>query len=624
MQEFFYHIIVLKQNAPLLTYFSKTPLQKGALVSIPIASKQAQGVVLQVCQKPEFACKEAIPLEFFFSLWQCALAEFIASYYCTSRSLAFSLFTPFHAEHITQFQPLEFPLNPLNPKQLEIFNSITKHQDSLLFGDTGSGKTEIYIHLFHQSLKRGKNALLLIPEIALTPQMEKRLKAVFGDCLAFWHSKVTKARKSQILQRLKEGKVRILAGARSALFLPLANLDVIVIDEEHDVAYKANSTPLYNARDVALYLAKTQNIRIVLGSATPLATSYHRAKSNNSLLRLKGSHFNAQKHYHFCKSANTLECVPPKILSALQDVLNNGEQAIVFLPTRANFKHLLCTQCKEVVECPNCSVSLSLHAKDSSLKCHYCHYTCPIPQTCPKCSGDLQSLRIGTQEFAKSLQASLPQSRIACFDRDAITTHKKLTQTLEAFNHRSIDILIGTQMLAKGHDYHNVALSVVLGLDYLLKESDYRAREKAFTLMVQVSGRSGRKISGKVLIQTQYPELFQRYLHDYALFLEDELLLRKDLYPPFARLALLRFSHSDQNKAQSLLQEALEILKNHMQNNALPVEIVGYGTAPIEKISKKWRYNILLRAKTPKPLHEALKPLVHFPCEIDIDPTNFT
>lgn len=620
MQEFFYHIIILKQNSPLLTYASKTPLEIGRLVAIPLGRKQIQGVVLQECQKPKFACKEATPLNARFIESQCALAEFITSYYCTTRSHAFSLFTPFDMAHTREFTPLKFTMQPLSQKQQNALEFINAHQESLLFGDTGSGKTEIYIHLFNQSLQKGKNVLFLMPEIALTPQMEKRLKAVFGDCLAFWHSKITRRKKDKILEDLKNGKVRILAGARSALFLPLANLDLIVIDEEHDDAYKSNANPRYHARDVALYLAKTQNIKILLGSATPLATTYYRAKENHTLFRLQGTHFNALKSYTFSTSTESLA---PEVLNALAHNFKAGKQAIVFLPTRANFKHLLCEQCGESIECPNCSVSLSLHAKDSTLKCHYCHYSCSILESCPRCGGQLHTLRIGTQEFAKSLKEYLKDCNIACFDRDSITTQKKLTQTLDSFNRNAIDILVGTQMLSKGHDYHNIALSVALGLDYVLKGSDYRARERALMLGVQLSGRSGRKESGKVLIQSAHSEFFKYYLQDYAQFLDDELAMRVGLYPPFVRLALVHFSQKSKEKAQTLMREALNLLQKEIQDSKLIVEIVGSGEAPIERILDKWRYVIMLRSSSVKHLHLALKPLVHFSCEIDIDPINF-
>lgn len=617
---FYYHIATLKHNSPLLIYLSQKPLEIGTLVEIPLKTKQIYGVVLKRSQKPEFECKEALELGFRFSPLQYQVAEFIASYYCTSYSLSFNLFTPFAKDSIENFPNLNYTLNPLSPKQKQALEFINMRQNSLLFGDTGSGKTEIYIHLLNQTLNKGKNALFLMPEISLTPQMEKRLYAVFGDCLAFWHSKVSSKAKRQILQDLKEGKVRILAGARSALFLPLANLDLIIIDEEHDDAYKSNSNPHYHARDVASYLAKIGNIKIVLGSATPLASTYHKAKTQNAIFRLRGTYFKGDKSYLFCQSGQVLDS---RIFDTLKENFCASKQAIVFLPTRANFKHLLCEKCGESIECPNCSISLSLHKKDSSLKCHYCHFARMIPDCCPKCGGILQSLRMGTQEFSEHLKAALPQSNIVCFDRDSITTHTKLKSTLEAFNRHKIDILVGTQMLSKGHDYHNIALSVVLGLDYLLHSSDYRAREKALSLMFQLSGRSGRKDNGKVLVQTLHQDFFEKFLGDYEEFLTEELDMRDSLYPPFKRLALVHFSHKNQEKAQNLIQYGLARLQTQINTKSLQVEIVGSGIAPISRIANKWRYLIMLRSHSAKDLHLALLPLHTLPCEIDIDPIEF-
>lgn len=602
----------------MLTYASKESLKVGELVEIPLRKKQVQGVVLKECEKPKFACEESLPLGFQFSPLQCQVAEFIASYYCAPYSLSISLFTPFAKDYTKQFSSLTFSLKPLSKNQQQALEFINARQNSLLFGDTGSGKTEIYIHLLNEVLSKGENALFLMPEISLTPQMEKRLKAVFGECLAFWHSKVASKAKKQILQDLKEGKIRILAGARSALFLPLESLGLIIIDEEHDDAYKSNSSPRYHARDVALYLAKLANIRIVLGSATPLAATYLRAKEQKAIFRLQGTHFQTQKSYFFSSSNDMLDS---SVLGALEKNLCDSKQAIVFLPTRANFKHLLCSQCGLSIECPNCSVSLSLHKKDSSLKCHYCHFAQAIPNCCPQCGGELQSLRMGTQEFAESLREVLPTSRIMCFDRDSITTQHKLKNTLEEFNQHKIDILVGTQMLSKGHDYHNVNLSVILGLDYLLKGSDYRAREKALALMFQLSGRSGRKENGKVLVQTLHQEFFQHYLGDYKEFLEEELMMREHLYPPFMRLALVHFAHSNEKQAQEIYKKALGILQAQIQ--CLEVEIVGSGIAPIPRIANKWRYVIMLRSKSAKNLHLALLPLRSFSCEIDIDPIEF-
>lgn len=602
----------------MLTYVSTTPMNIGDIIKVPLLKSTKNAVVLQPCNKPNFQCKFLESTQEYFSKNQLDLAEFITSYYCTSRSVAYGIFTPFlkNSTPIKQTS-LDFTLPNLSPKQIQALNFINSHQSSLLFGDTGSGKTEIYIHLLNQTLKQSKNALLLMPEISLTPQMEKRLYAVFGDILAFWHSKLSSKKRKEILKRLRNGEIRILAGARSSLFLPLDHLGLIIIDEEHDDAYKSSSSPRYHTRDVALYLAKKTNIKILLGSATPLASTYYKFKQNKSIFRLKGTYYQSKKEFLFCPNNNELH---PLILQNLKENLQAHKQSIVFLPTRANFKHLLCNTCGNNIQCPNCSVSMSLHSKDSSLKCHYCYHTSSIPESCPICGGALSSLRIGTQEFANHLSKEIPNANITCFDRDSITTQRKLKETLKKFNHHKIDILVGTQMLSKGHDYHNVSLSVALGLDYILKGSDYRSREKALALMFQLSGRSGRKENGKVIIQTLQEDFFRNYLNDYEIFLQEELTFREHLYPPFMRLALIKISHKKQEAAVAITDEILAVLK---QNQTNEVEIVGYGIAPIEKIANKWRYVILLRSKEAKALHQTLLKIKHIPCEIDIDPIEF-
>ncbi|CAM2980058.1 primosomal protein N' [Helicobacter burdigaliensis] len=603
-------------NSPLLTYKAQNFLQKGRIVKISIKNKNYQGVVLKEVEKPTYECKNLEESEEYFLPHQLKLAEFIASYYCTSLNLSYALFVPssMNAKKAT-LEAKEIALKPLNAKQKEAFLFLKSQKSALLFGDTGSGKTEIYMHLMQETLKEGKNIIFLLPEISLTPQMEKRLGEVFGDILAFWHSKITAKRKNEILEKLKEGKIRIISGARSALFLPLEEVGLIIVDEEHDDAYKSSQSPNYHARDVALYYGNKIGARVILGSATPSLNSYYKAKNEGRLFRLKGGFYATKRKFIFEESMGDFSF---NILEKLRKNLESKKQAVVFLPTRANFKYLLCKKCGSSMECPNCSVTLSLHKKSNALKCHYCNFATRIMQSCQKCGGELGSFRMGTQELILELQEHLKEAKICGFDRDSITTQKKLKNTLDAFNKGEIDILVGTQMLSKGHDYHNVALSVVLGIDYLLKGADFRARERATSLLFQIAGRSGRKEDGEVLIQTLNKEFFMPILGDYERFLEDEITYKIGLYPPFMRLALLHFSSTNEKIAQENMQRALKDLE------CKEIEIVGYGKAPIEKISNKYRYVIFVRSSSVSVLNKALREFVDYPCVIDVDPLDFS
>lgn len=603
-------------NSPLLTYQAKNLLQKGRIVKIFVKNKDYQGVILKEVEKPSYDCKDLEESKESFLPHQLKLAEFIASYYCVTLNLAYNLFMPAFLEAKTSLlPPKDIVLKPLNTVQKEAYEFLKNQKSALLFGDTGSGKTEIYIHLMYEVLKDGKNVIFLLPEISLTPQMEKRLGSVFGDILAFWHSKIIAKKKKEILTLLKEGKIRIIAGARSALFLPLEEVGLIIVDEEHDDAYKSSQSPHYHARDVALYYGSKFGARVILGSATPSLSSYYKAKNEGRLFRLKGGFYEAKRRFIFEESAGDFSF---NILEKLKQNLENKKQAVVFLPTRANFKYLLCKNCGGSVECPNCSVTLSLHKKSNALKCHYCNYATRILEVCQKCGGELGSFRMGTQELIAELQEHLKEARIQGFDRDTITTQKKLKSTLEAFNKGEIDILVGTQMLSKGHDYHNVALSVVLGIDYLLKGVDFRARERATSLLFQIAGRSGRKEDGEVLIQTLNKDFFMPILEDYEKFLEDEISYKMGIYPPFMRLALLHFSSVNEKTAYNNMHKALQILESK------EVEIVGYGKSPIEKISNKWRYVIFVRSMSVSVLNKALKEFIDYPCTIDVDPLDFS
>jgi len=460
-----------------------------------------------------------------------------------------------------------------------------------------------------------KNSIFLLPEISLTPQMTKRLKDRFGDSVAIWHSKVTKKKKEQILKDINEGKIKIVMGARSALFLPLKNLGLIVVDEEHDDSYKANNRPRYNARDMAIFMGQKLDIKVVLGSATPSLGSYIKFPH----FRIKETYFKSKKEYEFLPNSNHIS---EKVLHEISNCIKNGDQAIVFLPTRANFKYLVCKECGKGVKCPFCDVGMSLHRDLNALKCHYCNYTEKTPQVCPSCKSDsLLVNRLGTAEVTHQLSLMFPDKNIVQFDKDSIKTATKLKNTLKDFNERKIDILVGTQMLSKGHDYHGVKLVVVFDIDTILNMADYRSRWKALSLLLQVSGRVGRKGDGKVLVQSANSEFFKSYLDDFEEFLKDEKLFCQDLYPPFKKLLKVLVSHKNRDKA-------IEILKNiQAKLNSLDlskVEVVGFGEAPISKIAGKYRFQALLRSSSSKELLKVAHTLKSTNIEIDMDPISFS
>ncbi|MDR1975835.1 MAG: primosomal protein N' [Campylobacteraceae bacterium] len=594
-------------------YFSREEVKEGSVVKVPLKTKESEGVVLKVTEEPPFECLSIAQVSGkFFTPAQLERAKFISEYYSSPLGLCLSLFVP-HESEKRAFTSLTIPAPKLTPEQQKAFEFVRSHEHSLIFGDTGSGKSEIYITLICDTLLRGKNAIFLLPEIGLTPQLEARLKAFFGDLTAIWHSKLTKKRKSEILKEIDEGKIRVVLGARSALFLPLYDTELIIIDEEHDESYKSNSAPRYNARDVALMMGKKEGAKVVLGSATPSVTTALKIP----YFRLKGRFFKSGKEIVYENAHNELT---QPLLQEIGEALAKKQQVIVFLPTRAHFKYIVCKSCGKNIECPFCSVSMSLHKNINALKCHYCNFTARVPKICPECGSEtMESARLGTAEVTDRLREIFGEHIIEKFDKDEITTDKKLKRVLKSFQAREIDILVGTQMLSKGHDYHNVGLSVVMGIDSLLAMNDFKSREKALSLAIQIAGRSGRKEEGRVFIQSKNCDFFRRYLEDYDSFLESEKDIREGLYPPSRRLMRLLISHKNEAKAKETTDRAVQILKS-----CEGVEIVGAGSCGISKIAGKFRYFTLLRSKTIKPLLQAAK-LTHDPLiQVDMDPLNFS
>ncbi len=463
----------------------------------------------------------------------------------------------------TTQSPISQPLSPLQigkipsltPAQEQARKFAEANETSLIFGDTGSGKSEIYIALIAQALAAGKQALFLMPEISLTPQMTKRLQSYFGERLGVWHSKISPKKKREILEKFNAGEIRLIAGARSALFLPFSDLGLIVVDEEHDDSYKSAAAPRLNARDAAIFVGKKLGIRVILGSATPALSTY--AKQPH--FRLRGTYFSSAKRFIFDESETGLS---PKILTEIGRSLEAGKQAVVFLPTRANYKYMVCENCGQIVRCPFCAVGMSYHADAAALKCHYCGFSTFYKASCENCGGEvMQARKIGTGELAAQLAARFPSARIAKFDRDEITTQRKLEALLNNFNAHKIDILVGTQMLSKGHDYHGVDLAVIMGIDEHLSYPDFRAREKTLALAMQVAGRAGRSGQGRVVIQTRQSGFFRDYIENYDDFLRDEAEFREGLYPPYMRLLRVLISHKNEKAASEIMNAALELLR---------------------------------------------------------------
>lgn len=605
--------------APILTYHFETLLNQGQLVEVPVHSKIKLAVVLKEVEKP--TAFETIGmvsvLETFYTPIQIEIAKFISEYYFSSLGEAIALFIPHQIGNTNQHigsdnGSLEYILPTLSPNQQKAYDQLLTKERALLFGVTGSGKTEIFISLMIKMIQEGKKSIFLMPEISLTPQMQIRLEHYFGQRVVMWHSKLTPQQKAKRLKAIYAGEVDIVAGARSALFTPLDNVGLIVVDEEHDDSYKSMMKPRYHARDMALYMGAKIGAKVLLASATPSVSSYHKYE----VVKLFEPFIQTKKQYHFVAGTTLTNGMIKKIESNFKA----GEQSLLFVPTRGNFKYLYCQKCGKTHLCPYCSVGMALHRNMRHLKCHYCNYTEAIRETCVYCGhAPLSSQRMGTVEAKEMIEQAVPELVVEQFDRDSITTANKLKKALQRFEAKESQLLLGTQMLSKGHDYANITLSVILGMDYILGLSDYRARERAMSLLLQIAGRSGRAKSAEIVIQSANEDFFRLYLNDYEAFLKDEMEFVRDFYPPFVSLARILISDKKEEKASKITLDTVTRLKAFEG-----VEIIGHGKAPVEKIANKYRFTILLRSQKRSILLKALHAINNPTIEIDMDPVEFS
>lgn len=492
----------------------------------------------------------------------------------------------------------------------------------LLHGVTGSGKTEVYLELIIEALRNNRSALVIVPEISLTPQLLDRFESRLGQRVAVLHSSLKQPERWRYWTDALRGETKVVIGARSAIFAPMKDLGVIIVDEEHDGSFKQGEGIRYNARDLAVVRAKIASCPVVLGSATPSLESYNHARSGKHTLLSLTNRFYASRALSFdVVDLNKLKpwempskSISPLMLTMLKDTLSKGEQAFVLYNRRGFASYLQCGSCEQVVGCPHCSVTLTYHRNANSLLCHFCGFTTPPPSACsgcgakdPRASGDTQADPLfkqrgaGTERVFEEISELLPQARIAKLDRDAVRSLDDYTSILRRMRSGEIDILVGTQMIAKGHDLPDVTLVGIVDCDVGLHVPDFRAAERAFQLLTQVAGRAGRRErQGHVVLQTRvphHPSLRMTVGSNYQGFAEQELTMRETLgYPPFQRLLRVIVGAEEKSVASS----TASILAQHAGPSceALGITVLGPAPAPVEKVRNLWRFHLLFKAQS--------------------------
>ncbi len=507
----------------------------------------------------------------------------------------------------------------LSEPQQSAFDVISKKIDSnqtdpiLLFGVTASGKTEVYFKAIQKVLSEGKNVLFLAPEIALASQLTMRLARRFGtDHVALWHSSISEGEKYDVWQKLRNDEVRILAGARSAVFAPLKNIGLIIIDEEHEGSYKQNTpAPRYNAKTVAEKIAQQYGAAIILGSATPEISTFYRALNTNNLVTL-GSRFNnvpmasvivVDMREEFFKESKSI--FSRTLISEIDQTINRKQQVILLMNRRGFSTHTLCLNCGETIKCSNCDIPMVWHSTEDVLKCHWCNKEEQMPKSCPSCgSSMIKSYGIGTQRVEAIVQKLFPDAKVARMDSDMLSSKTAHVDVLKNFESGEIDILIGTQMIAKGLDNKNVTLVGVINSDSSFNLPDYRASERGFQLLTQVAGRSGRgDFSGKVIFQTYNPDFYaieNAREQNYEKFYNEEIVSREIFdYPPFSQVIKLVVSSSNTYRAEKSAQEIALRLNNLIEKHSISERLIvlGPSTCILEKINNEYRFQIIIKNK---------------------------
>ncbi len=606
----FYNVLLPVAVKGGFVYSSKEYIESGKRVSVPFRGKSKIGIVWDKTQDThKYDIKEisyVLDDKPIIGKELKKTVEFISYYYMTFLGLVLKATLPKKAfevdKSIDLHKQVNTPINIyqghfLNKEQQYIYDNLEQNRFNvnLIFGVTGSGKTEVYMKIMEDVLKRDKKCIVLVPEIVLTPQYIDVFSNRFSsDVISVIHSRLTQKRRFDNWLDFKNSKKRILIGTRSAVFSDFEDVGLVVVDEENDESYKQENEPRYNAKDVAIYRAKQNNIPIILCSATPTLETYHKALYGKfRFFRLRKRIKNIPLPNVNIIHTNPGEILAKQTVKEIKEVLNKNKTVAVLVNRRGFANYLVCSDCGYLFLCPNCSVSLTYHKKTNDLKCHWCESSFQLPSVCPKCGGlNILSKGVGSQQVESVLKELFADKDIERFDRDSVLTKKEFDRIVGKLQKGEIDILVGTQMLSKGHDISKIGLVVILSMEELFGFPDFRAKEKALSLIIQTAGRSGRQEVGSVIVQTisekgEMLDYIKR--HDYEAFLKKEIENRKIFqYPPFGRLIRIIVESRKDEVAKKIAGEVVDLLGKD-------IDVLGPSTCPIYKLRNHYRYHILIK-----------------------------
>ena len=626
----------------------------GKRAEIMFGNKKTEGFIINITSEIPPTCtvdaskikpiRRIIDKEPLFGKELIEIANWISRYYlCTLGEAVFSMIPSGRRETAAggfgfEDEIASTPKNELSEEQKKCVEDVLKSVEKYhyIYGPTGTGKTEVFLSLAERMLQNGKGVIYLVPEIGLTGQVVQAVTQRFGKTAAVLHSGLTPSQRLKEWNRIMHKEARVIVGARSAVFAPVPELGLIIIDEEHDGSYKSGNNPRYHARQVAMHRCSNLKIPLIMGSATPSVEAWYGMKTGTIVRHTLTKRLAGGEMPHIScinlRNYRTEGSISEPLEKQIHSVLERGHQVILFL-NRRGFTHFFsCNQCGYELVCKNCSVPLTYHKTENRLKCHYCGWSINPPQSCPQCgSVDIGSSGFGTEYIEAETKAKFPNARIVRLDTDALKNKEQLLTTLDDFRNGKYDIMLGTQMVAKGLNFPKLELVGVILADAGLHMPDFRAGERTFSLITQVAGRAGRYFKdGKVVVQTYSPELQPvKYacLNQVEEFYNYELEQRQFMeFPPFSRLLRLVFRSYNKNEAEATATDAVRILE---EKKARGVEVIGPAECPIEKINSSWRYQILLKSSSVVPLQSMARSLLqdythsqNVYIEYDVDPVS--